>query len=79
MSAAIEQVCTPTRRFQVGMVDDDFDWLEVQLAVLVDDFFVYRWLRDDWKSFLNGGVKGKMRCITESEFLVVEEWRLRHI
>jgi hypothetical protein len=43
MSAAIEQVCTPTRRFQGGMVDDDFDWLEVQLAMPVEDFLVYRW------------------------------------
>jgi hypothetical protein len=73
MSAAIEQVCLPTRRFQ-GVDDDDaFEFTEVQLAMPVEDFLVYRWEWEDLKVFLKGGVKSIMLWITEHAFLVVEE------
>jgi hypothetical protein len=78
MSAGtIGQVCSPTRRYQ-GMLgrdddDDDFDWTEMQLAMPVEDFLVYRWEWEDLKAFLDGGVKSLMMWITEHAFLAVEE------
>jgi hypothetical protein len=71
MSAAIEQVCT--RRFQDDDDDGAFDFTEVQLAMPVEDFLVYRWEWEDLKAFLNGGIKPKLLWITENAFLAVEQ------
>ena len=80
MSAAMEQICTPTRRYQDTIYPDwddddngDFDYAEVQLDMSVEDFLVYRWDWKDLHAFLTGDVKPKLLWITENAFLAVNE------
>jgi hypothetical protein len=80
MSAAMEQICTPTRRYQDAFFDHDWDdddgnfhYTELQLAIPVEDFLVYHWDWTDLKAFLTRDAKTIMLWITEHAFLVVEE------
>jgi hypothetical protein len=71
--AAMEQFCSPSRRYQDILDVDDYDWTEVQLAVPVEDFLAYRWVWEDLQAFLTGDIKPKLLWITENAFLLVEE------
>jgi hypothetical protein len=52
---------------------DPHEYTDIQLAVPVEDFLVYRWDWKDLRAFLTGGVTTKMFWITEDAFLVVRE------
>jgi hypothetical protein len=72
----MEHFCEPTtRRYRGNEQDDDDDGIfdEVQLAVPVENFLVYRWDWKDFQAFLIGGVTPKLLWITELAFLVVED------
>ncbi len=83
MSAAMKEICTPTRRYQdmlryqdsleaSTIRDDLFHYTEVQLAIPVEDFLVYRWDWTDLKAFLRQGTP-KILWSSETAFLAVEE------
>jgi hypothetical protein len=78
VSAAMEHLCAPTRRYQELIEhdrDDDgpFEYTEVALAISVEDFLIYYWNWKDLQAFLAGGVTPKILWITEHAFLVAEE------
>jgi hypothetical protein len=73
----MEELCTPTRRYkdiwEEFRDDDPFEYIEVALAIPVEDFLVNRWDWNDLRAFLTEGVQPKLLWITECSFLVVEE------
>jgi hypothetical protein len=70
----MEHFCEPTARRYEDDDDDDEIFDEVQLAVPVEDFLVYRWDWKDLQAFLtDGGVTPKRLWLTENAFLIVEE------
>jgi hypothetical protein len=76
----MEQFCKPTTRRYQGILeaspfrDGPFEYTEVQLAVPLEDFLVYRWDWNDLKAFLSTeGVPPKILWITQHAFLAVEE------
>jgi hypothetical protein len=62
MSVVMEQFFTPTQRYRDKWeldrddVDGPFEYTEVELAVPVEDFLVYRWDWEDLRAFLTMGV-----------------------
>ena len=81
MSVAIEELCTPTRRYQdiweeedIRDVDDDpFAYTEVAFAIPVEDFLVNSWDWNDLLVFLTGGATPRILWITENTFLVIND------
>jgi hypothetical protein len=76
----MEQFFTPTQRFQdiwensINYTSDDpFEHAEVQLAIPVEDFLIYRWDWEDFSAFSYGNnvLMGKIIWITEDMFLLI--------
>jgi hypothetical protein len=73
----MDQFFTPTRRLQsvreeYRHFDVPVDYAEVQLAVPVEDFLIYRWTWADLRAFTSGGARQKIVWITEDTFLSVD-------
>jgi hypothetical protein len=52
---------------------DPHEYTDIQLAVPMEDFLVYRWDWKDLRAFLTGGVTTNIFWITGDAFLVVRE------
>jgi hypothetical protein len=73
----MDQFFTPTRRLEsvweeYRHFDVPVDYAEVQLAIPVEEFLIYRWTWADLRAFVTAGAMQKIVWITKNTFLSVD-------